>query len=155
MALSIYNLSAWCLTLPSPRISVAERGVDEALELLPLLVAGDVASDERPQFGQRHLPCVGDVGSDDRVVELPQRVTLGEWLGIRYIQSGTSNGAAPERSNECVRLDQPAAPNVYDPRVGLHQRQVLRTQEPVRFAGKRGRHHDVVGVRACSAVDGP
>ena len=86
-------------------MSVAEFGVDETLHRLSRRTSSNIASYEAWQLRQSHRPGVGHMRSDQTVLEIPQRMTVGQRLGIRYVEGGPSDLLSSKRGDEGLRID--------------------------------------------------
>ena len=64
------------------RSSVTGLRVNKANQGLTSGEAGHVAEDPIGEEGQHHIDAVGGVGRDDGVGEIPERMTVGQGLGV-------------------------------------------------------------------------
>ena len=86
--------------------SVSELGIDQSDEGLVRGEAAEVLLEEREEPAVR-LPdhWVGDMRSDEAVLEIPQRVPVGEGLWVGDIESRSSELAGPQSPDEVVGDD--------------------------------------------------
>src|SRR5947208_3266577 len=78
------------VTLPPFSPLVAEYGVDHARQRLAGGKAPHVFGDEPRQRASCHLGRVGAVGRDDAVGQVPERVAVGQGLGVSDVEGGAA-----------------------------------------------------------------
>ena len=102
------------------------------------------------QQRDRHLRRVGRVGRDDGVGQRPQRVAVGQRLGVGDVEPGAAERAVGQRGHQVVGHDVAAAGDVDEPGVVGARRSSGAVDDPVGL-GRQGerQHHDVgAGERA-------
>ena len=64
-----------------------------------------------------------EVGGQDDIVQVEERMAVGEWFGLRDVQGRPGDGALLEGGQEGVGIDHPASGRVDQEGRGLHRRQ--------------------------------
>lgn len=125
--------------------SVADVGVDEAEERLPAREALDVGLEEGEQSGVRLTDDrVGDVRSDEAVVEVPEAVTVGEGLRIGDVESGAGDEPASESVDQILGDDVSAAGDVDQVAAGSHGGEFVAADDPTGLRGETESYdHDI------------
>lgn len=100
--------------------SVAVLRIYDADKLLPRREAARVLGNAGSEVGDRHVQRVGAVGRDDAVGRGPERVSVGQGLGVRDVESGAADAAVVERVDKVVGHDVRAAGDVDEPGVLGH-----------------------------------
>ncbi len=128
------------------RALIAEVGVDGPEERLAGGVAADVLGDAAGQQRLGHLRRVGGVRRDEAPRLGPQRVPLGEWLGIGDVERRPADLLTLQRRDQGIGVDMGAASDVDQPGVALHEVELVRADQVVRLRRGRQGQDDRIGA---------
>jgi alanine dehydrogenase len=129
-----------------PAVSVPGVDVDDADQLLTAGESADVLRHPLREQRHGHLRGVADVRGDDAVGQRPQRVPGGKRFGVGHVERSAADHAVAQRVDEIVGDDVPAAGDVDDPGVRLHQREFLGTEHGLGLRRQREGEHDEIGA---------
>ena len=134
--------------------SVAESGIDQADQLLASGEAPQVVLEQGQQQAVRLADDgVGDVRSDEAVVEIPERVALGEWLRVGDIEPGGAEFAGAQRADEVVGDDVGPPGDIDEVTPRPHGDHLPAADDAAGLGGQREGHHDE--VRGVERVEQP
>ncbi|MXR20430.1 AAA family ATPase [Halobacterium sp. PCN9] len=135
--------------IQSTRINSVDAVLQGLVGVQPRYVPGDDVRESSPVFRR----VAGVVRRDEDVLQVPERVVLGERFGVRDVQGGPPNRLPAERADERVRVDDAAARDVHEHALRREGRQRLAVDEAARGVRQRRREHQVVGASE-RVVDG-
>lgn len=142
------------------RISVPEDGVDDADQRPAPGEASEVLA-EQGQKSVVRLPHgrVGDVGSDEAVVESPEGVPVGEGFGVGDIESGAAELSGPESLDQVIGDHMGAAGDIDENSSWAESVQLLPPDDVDRLRrerqGDEGHEGPPQSLAQSTAVDGP
>jgi hypothetical protein len=131
---------------PAAGSSVSGVEVDQAEQLLTRREPAHVLPDALGQGADGHARGVGRVGRDQATGVAPERVAVGQGLGVGDVEGGAPDPALVERPHEVGGHDVPAPGHIDQPGVVGHGVELGSGDDALRLRGKGQRHHHAVGV---------
>ena len=125
--------------------SVSELGIDQAHETLPRGEASQVVLEEvEEQTVRLTHRGVRDVGSDEAVVETPERVAVGEWLRVGDVEPRGAEVAGAQGVDQVVGDDVGAPGDVDEMAPGAHSDHLVAADDAPGFRSESERNDDQI-----------